>query len=55
MDDAMTFENETDLMFALLAQDPFAFGIPAEWYGCEFDVALEDVQNEIRNYYFVDS
>jgi hypothetical protein len=43
------------LAFALLALDPFAYGIPEEWAGCEYDVELGDVQDAIRNYYFVDS
>jgi len=47
--------NDIDLSFALLALDPFGYGLPDAWFGCEFDVPLADVVDAIRNYYFIDS
>jgi hypothetical protein len=50
-------EDDTDLCWALLAQDPFGYGLPPEHAEAfpEWDVPLDRVQTAIFNYYFVDS
>lgn len=48
-------DNDIDLAFALLAADPFAYGVPEDADSIEFDVPLDGAADAIRNFYFVDS